>query len=199
MAPPYDFAICIDAGHGGHDNGTTVRGFREADANLDIAGAAVDALAADVRLVLPTRVTDHFLSLEARARMANAHDAWMLSVHCNSLPLWSRWISQARGAEALVHSYASPGAALGRVVLAELRGVGMPTSSQGIVERPNLAVLKLTKRPAVLIECGYASSGADRDMLDDKAWRLRAGVAIARGVLGFLAAEVVRGHGAAAV
>ena len=40
-------------------------------------------------------------------------------------------------------------------------------TNRGLSSRPNLAVLKYTKMPAVLIECGFLTNEADRVVLMD--------------------------------
>ena len=41
-------------------------------------------------------------------------------------------------------------------------------ADKGVVERPNLVVLKRTKMPAVLIEAGFINSAVDNEIFDNK-------------------------------
>jgi N-acetylmuramoyl-L-alanine amidase len=81
--------VVIDAGHGGHDNGTDgPHGLLEKDLVLDVAlrlGELVEKrLGAEV---VYTRKDDVFIPLHERTAIANAHRADLfLSIHANSSP-----------------------------------------------------------------------------------------------------------------
>jgi len=82
--------IVIDAGHGGHDNGTTgPTGLREKDLVLDVAkrlGALVEERMGSQ--VIYTRADDTFIPLEQRTAIANAQQADLfISIHANSSPV----------------------------------------------------------------------------------------------------------------
>lgn len=84
--------VVIDAGHGGHDEGTRgPTGLLEKDLVLDVAlrlGAMVEQrLGAEV---VYTRSTDVFVPLEERTAIANRAEADLfLSIHANSSPIKS--------------------------------------------------------------------------------------------------------------
>lgn len=96
--------IVIDAGHGGHDPGTTGRGgLQEKDLVLDVAlrleRLVRQELGAEVIL---TRSTDVFIPLEERTAIANSRGADLfLSIHANA----SR-NSKARGIETYFLNFA---------------------------------------------------------------------------------------------
>jgi N-acetylmuramoyl-L-alanine amidase len=96
--------IVIDAGHGGHDPGTSGRdGLQEKDLVLDVAlrldRLVRQELGADVVL---TRSTDVFIPLEERTAIANSQGSDLfLSIHANS----SR-NSRARGIETYFLNFA---------------------------------------------------------------------------------------------
>jgi N-acetylmuramoyl-L-alanine amidase len=79
--------VVIDAGHGGHDQGTAgVKGLLEKDLVLDVAlrvGKLIeDRLRAEV---IYTRSTDVFIPLESRTALANEKKADLfLSIHANA-------------------------------------------------------------------------------------------------------------------
>jgi N-acetylmuramoyl-L-alanine amidase len=81
--------IVIDAGHGGHDDGTIgPHGVMEKDVVLDVAlrlaKLVKERLGAEVVL---TRSDDTFIALHDRTAMANEHKADLfLSIHANSSP-----------------------------------------------------------------------------------------------------------------
>lgn len=81
--------IVIDAGHGGHDTGTSgPRGLLEKDLVLDVAkrvGALIQTRMGSE--VIYTRSDDTFIALEHRTEIANEHKADLfLSIHANSSP-----------------------------------------------------------------------------------------------------------------
>ena len=81
--------VVIDAGHGGHDQGTEGgKGLQEKELVLDVSlrlGKLIqDGLNADV---IYTRSDDTFIPLEGRTAFANEHKADLfLSIHANSSP-----------------------------------------------------------------------------------------------------------------
>lgn len=82
--------VVIDAGHGGHDHGTTgPTGLTEKELVLDVAkrlGALIEERLASE--VIYTRTDDVFIPLEARTQAANEAKADLfLSIHANSSPL----------------------------------------------------------------------------------------------------------------
>lgn len=78
--------IVIDAGHGGHDNGTSGKVHKEKDLALDYSlkvGKKIEKEMPDVK-VLYTRTTDTFIPLKDRAHFANRNNADLfISIHCN--------------------------------------------------------------------------------------------------------------------
>lgn len=82
--------IVIDAGHGGHDTGTSgPGGLTEKDLVLDVAkrmGALIESRMGSE--VIYTRSDDTFIPLETRTEIANEHRADLfLSIHANSSPI----------------------------------------------------------------------------------------------------------------
>jgi N-acetylmuramoyl-L-alanine amidase len=96
--------IVIDAGHGGHDPGSSGRnGLQEKDLVLDVALRLEKLIRKELRAeVIMTRATDVFIPLEERTAIANSRGADLfLSIHANS----SR-NSGARGIETYFLSFA---------------------------------------------------------------------------------------------
>lgn len=77
--------VVIDAGHGGHDPGTSHNGLREKDLNLDIARRLRSQLTASGVSVVMTRDRDEFLVLSRRPSVANRLPADLfVSIHVNA-------------------------------------------------------------------------------------------------------------------
>lgn len=81
--------VVIDAGHGGHDPGTTGIISKEKDIALKIAlklGNYIEKNISDVEVIY-TRANDTFVELHGRAYLANKNGADLfISIHCNSFP-----------------------------------------------------------------------------------------------------------------
>jgi N-acetylmuramoyl-L-alanine amidase len=81
------FVIILDAGHGGKDPGNSYHGFREKDIALKTTLKVGRFLEKDSDFkVIYTRVSDEFIELANRPKMANKNDANLfVSIHCNSV------------------------------------------------------------------------------------------------------------------
>ncbi len=178
--------VVIDAGHGGKDVGALGKDdegnvlldgngdplIQEKDLNLYIAQKIRDYLVADGIKVVMTRDDDTFEgtnteNLLARANLANNINASLfLSVHNNSSVS-----PKANGTEVCYTPNSSGAYGITSMEFAKkildplVRATGL--TNRGLSSRPNLAVLKYTKMPAVLIECGFITNEADRQVLTD--------------------------------
>ncbi|MCQ2414406.1 MAG: N-acetylmuramoyl-L-alanine amidase [Clostridia bacterium] len=105
--------------------------------------------------------TDNSSSLKARVDAANTWKADLfLSIHTNASENPS-----ASGTEALIYGPSSKVAkAVGEDILKQLNLL-TGLRNRGIVYRPGLYVLKKTKMPAVLVECGFISNPYDARMM----------------------------------
>jgi len=54
--------------------------------------------------------------------------------------------------------------------------------NRGIKERRNLAVLKYTSMPAILVECAFISNPEERELLETKKFRNKAAGSIFDGI-----------------
>lgn len=90
--PPKDFkvdVVVIDAGHGGHDNGTHGKLLKEKDIALKIAlkvGSHIEKNIPGVKVIY-TRKDDTYLALDERAEIANKNKADLfICIHANANP-----------------------------------------------------------------------------------------------------------------
>ena len=193
--------VVIDAGHGGKDVGAVAKDeegnmiideegnpvLTEKDLNLYISRKIRDYLTADGVKVVMTRDDDSYSGTElenllARANLANNVDASLfVSIHNNSA------ISPKANGTEVCYTPTSSGAygttsmdfaqnILGPLV--EASGL----TNRGLSSRPNLAVLKYTKMPAVLIECGFLTNEGDRAVLMDRTKLDAMAKAVAEGI-----------------
>lgn len=171
--------VVIDPGHGGKDPGATGGGVREKAVVLNVAKKIAAYLEARGCTVMLTRETDVFVELSDRARMANAAKADLfVSIHCNSV----RDNARATGMEVYHYTRASEASKRAARVIYDkllpvcgLRGRG--------VKSKDLAVLRETAMPAVLVELGFISNPSDRAKLTNFAWQDDAAQAIADGIV----------------
>ena len=154
--------IVIDAGHGGSDSGASGNGMAEKNLTLAIVLAAKRSFDNDSRFqVSYTRTADTYPSLSQRANLANNRDADMfLCVHINSASA-----SSARGTETLWSKERNSATAKNGLTSKELATAMQDAAvdvtgfkDRGLVDRPNLYVLRHTKMPACLIEYGFISN-----------------------------------------
>lgn len=82
-----------------------------------------------------------------------------VSFHRNSAPNADMY----NGVQTLVYNDQGLKAELARNINENLVALGF--ADKGVVERPNLVVLKRTKMPAVLIEAGFINSAVDKKSL----------------------------------
>ena len=159
--------VCIDAGHGGKDNGSDYRKRMEKDDNLKLAKAVASYLEQkDVHVVM-TREEDEFLSLEKRCRIANEAEAnYFLSLHRND--------GDGYGVETWVYS----GADVKTMKLAETimqkldevgiqrnRGVRQGTQKSG---EKDYYVNTHSDMPSCIVEMGFINSDYDNSLFDEK-------------------------------
>lgn len=182
---PKEVIIVIDPGHGGEDLGAYHEKLYEKDINLDISKKLGEKLEEkDIRVVY-TRDDDTFIDLDPRVNIANDLEATLfISVHNNAMPD----NSQYRGTETLYCPLVSEverrmdGEKLALIVQKELVKT-LNTIDNGIIQRPNLAVLRKTKMPAVIVEIAYISSSSDREKLKNEEFRQKAADALSNAVM----------------
>jgi N-acetylmuramoyl-L-alanine amidase len=165
----------LDAGHGGHDSGTTSRyAGREKDATLDVVMRLRPKVqSAGFRTVL-TRSGDTFIPLDTRAAISNRQDnVIFVSVHFNDTRR-----SNIRGTEVYFNSQCSAGIA--RNILNQIAAI--PGASSRGIRTANYRVLRKAKYPAVLVECGYFSNPFEGRRCGSGTYREQLAEAIARGI-----------------
>ena len=153
--------VVLDAGHGGENPGAIYNGRQEKDDTLALTLAGGRILEANGVDVYYTRETDVFETPLQKAQEANQTGAdYFVSIHRNSSPM----PNQYTGIETLVYNRYGEAARLAYNINDELEEVGF--ENQGVNERTNLAVLRRTQMPAVLVEVGFINTDADNVLLD---------------------------------
>lgn len=153
--------VALDAGHGGYDNGAVYQGRREKDDNLALTLAVGEILQNNGIDVVYTRTEDVYDSPLRKAQIANEADAdYFISFHRNSSPV----NNQYSGVEILLYDENGEKAEIARNINRELSEVGF--RDLGLNIRRDLAVLRRTQMPALLVEVGFINTEADNALLD---------------------------------
>lgn len=155
--------IFIDPGHGGTDPGAVGNGLLEKDLTLSISLKIRDLLNGyENTQVKLSRDKDKTLSLKERTDMANAWgDDYLLSVHINA--------GGGTGFESFIHTNSSAASiAHQNVIHPEIMKL-LDLFDRG-KKRKNLHMVRESKMPASLTECGFIDNAADAAKLKQDAY-----------------------------
>src|SRR5213595_3996746 len=167
--------VVIDAGHGGFDRGG-IPGQRipEKEMTLDVAQRLKTLLAASGYRVIMTRDSDVFVPLPTRVAIANSYgNAIFVCIHFNSAKRMG-----AGGIE--TYFYSRESLPLASAIHYYVAG-GAPSSNRG-VRRRGFYVLRKTRVPAVLVECGFLTNPSDAEYAQLGSYRQQLAEEIARGI-----------------
>ncbi len=189
--------IVIDAGHGGDDFGTySSKNAKYQEKMFTLATAyMVRNFLQDLGYkTIMTRKEDVFIALDERARMANKlQPDLFVSIHYNSAPS-----PQAEGIEIFyfrakegknVTARSQESKNLGEAILSRMIATTQ-AKSRG-VKHGNLAVVRETTMPAVLVEGGFLTNEGERDKIKDPAYLKQISWGIAKGIDDFLSAKAM--------
>ncbi|MBE5938899.1 MAG: N-acetylmuramoyl-L-alanine amidase [Lachnospiraceae bacterium] len=157
------YTVVIDPGHGGSDPGATYQGRLEKDDNLNLALQVGEMLSRDGFDVIYTRTEDIYDTPLEKANIANnSNGDFFISFHRNSnvVP------NSSSGVETLVFDNSGVKSDVANAVNDNLAALGF--NNRGVIERPNLVVLKRTKMPAILIETGFINNTNDNLLFDSR-------------------------------
>ncbi len=162
--------IILDAGHGWHNGrgdpgaiGPT--GLKESDVTLLVVTAMAARLEELGHLVRLTREGLCFVPLAERAKIANiARADALVSIHCNAAHG-----SEVGGSETLYYPGSVQGERLARELQWWLVHMG-GLRDRGLKPRGDLAVLRNTKMPAVLVELAFISNPVEERLLAHPGW-----------------------------
>lgn len=183
-------SITIDPGHGGSDPGacfTEEDGtiWRETDINLAVSLKVRDILKKNGVRVVMTRTTEKDVVLKSRPELANSEKtALFISIHTNSIAdndvangieTWGSLESSQPLAGVTDKSFAE------NVQKAVIKQTS--AHNRGIKDSVNLAVLKYSVMPSVLVEVGFITNETERENLFDESYRNKLAQGIAQGIL----------------
>ena len=178
--------VYIAPGHGGADPGAIGNGFKEKDLNLAIGKYCAEYLKAQGITVKMSRTKDIDPGLNNRAREANAWGADLVcEIHINA--------GGGDGAEVYYSIVGGKSKTMAQNIEAEIKKIGQ--NSRGIKTKKNaqgkdfLGIIRMTKAPAVLVECAFIDNKKDIAIIDTKSEQKKMGEAIAKGILKTLGAK----------
>ena len=183
--------VIIDPGHGWGDPGATRAGVCEADIALGIAEYLAAELRALGQTCLQTRqradrdILNQARGLVRRARMANevVGAACFVSLHLNSMPEEEG----GSGIEVYYQAESLKGITLGRAIEAAYNlDTIIPRRLPMVKPHTSLYVLRKTRMPAVLVECGFITNTKEREFLNREGGRCQMATTLARGIVNWL-------------
>ena len=198
-APPAAFpTVVIDPGHGGRDEGARGNGLIEKELTLDVATRTEKLLKQFGFPTVLTRSDDAYVGLPERAAIANRIDnSIFVSIHFNHA-------SAGTGIETFFASQKVPpetawtwvglfnkpkpasmdnGETLAGFIQASMV-MRTDATNRGIRGRP-LYVVRHTRSPAVLVECGFISNSFEARLIANTEYRDRLAKALAEGVMSY--------------
>ncbi len=186
--------IVVDAGHGGEDGGAvSPDGVEESQINLAIARQVQDLLLLSGQPVVMTRTEDVSLDngeatvrkrkradLKNRAALVNGvQHATLLSIHQNSLPS-----SPVTHGAQVFWNQQGDAQELAQVVQDSLNLCINPGNEKHCKQIPSsVYLMKESKVPGVLVECGFLSNPQETNALQDITYQRKLALAITAGLL----------------
>ncbi len=172
----YFKTVVIDAGHGGHDKGAQWGQVYEKHLCLDTATRLEAYLKSMGFRTVMTRSSDNFVSLPGRVSIANRYsDAIFVSVHYNFT-----WNRDACGLETF-YCNSTESQTLAQYVQQNICRKVRATDRHSKFAR--FYVIRHTKIPAVLVECGFVSNTSERNRMKTAAYRDSLAKGIAESVM----------------
>lgn len=175
--------IVIDPGHGGKDPGALGANITEAEINLRAAKELKKKLEGLGFNVYMTRESNKYVGLYNRPQIANDLNAdAFISIHANAARN-----KDASGVETLY--YPEEGFSLKRELAKAIQKKLVAYTGaidRGVIERPNLVVIRETKMPSVLVEIGFLTNAEEEAKLLEASYMDRITNSIRDGLLQIL-------------
>lgn len=179
--------ILIDPGHGGNDPGAVSKnGTKESLLNIKVSLYLMEYLknyGYDVMLTRGMNTdmvgADEGLSNEERKNIiAKTNCVAFVSIHMNKYS-----DETVHGAETLYYSHSEESKILAETVQKSIKNYVDKENKRGIKAADNLFVLKASKSPSVLVECGYISNPIEEAKLATVEYQRKIAYAICCGIM----------------
>ena len=177
--------IFLDYGHGGNDPGAICDGYLEKDFNLKIGKRIKYHLERHNFSVIESREGDTNPSLRERSNKANANKVDIsVSIHVNAYT-----DSNAQGFEIFHYLGSNRGKQLATCVQKSVISAKLYTKNRGL-KTNSLHMTREVIAPAILVEMGFITNKADRDILINKSEEMA--IAITKGILAYYETNYVK-------
>ena len=179
--------VVIDPGHGGEDPGKVgINDVLEKDLNLQISKKVQELLKeVDIEVVM-TRENDKVpdakrKDLDQRVNLINdTNPTLALCIHQNSYP-----DAAIKGAQVFYHTITPEAGDIASIIQEELRVVD-PSNTRQIKENDTYYMLKKTKVPTVIVECGFLTNPEEAEKLTQEEYQDQIAHAICNGIAKWL-------------
>lgn len=175
--------VVIDAGHGGVDAGKVAGKIKEKDINLQIALKLDKELKKLGYNTVLTRVDDNMPNnkqdeMWKRQTIANKSEGDIfVSIHQNSSQSAS-----AKGFQVYYFAKSEKSKSLATSIYNSIKNNVNQSTKFEPLENTDYYVLRTTKMPAVLVECGFLSNEGERWLLTTEDYQLKMAQGIANGI-----------------
>jgi N-acetylmuramoyl-L-alanine amidase len=186
--------VVIDAGHGGFDPGKIgINNALEKEINLSIAYKLKSLLEQNDIQVIMTRKDDNGLyeeksrykksvDMRKRVEIINSSDAIIaISIHQNSFTQES-----SRGAQVFYYQKSSEGKILAEILQEGIKRSLKDGNHRLAKSNGSYYMLKQTKCPLVIVECGFLSNWKEAKLLNNEAYQDKMAWAIHLGILEYI-------------
>lgn len=169
----YDYVIVVDAGHGGSQPGAVKSGYKEKDINLDIVFKMKEILdEMDNVRVYYTRLADVDVELPDRAALARDSEANLfISIHQNSV---TNNASATKGVQ-VFYDVNAPQSDTNSYAFAMICKEEMMKATgcedKGLKHNDNIHILRESKVPVALVECGFMSHREELENLTSEEYQ----------------------------
>ena len=183
--------VVIDAGHGGDDPGKIgINNALEREINLQIAKEIKKYLEKAGITVVMTRENDSSLKnskaedMRERVKIIDESKAKIaVSIHQNSFP------SEAeKGAQVFYFSESEEGVKIAQILQNHMKILD-PENKREIKENNSYFLLKRTKTPTVIVECGFLSNWEEAEKLTETEYQKEIAQVISEGILAYMNQE----------
>jgi N-acetylmuramoyl-L-alanine amidase len=178
------YVVILDAGHGGMDFGTSYKNLNEKNLTFKIVKYAEEYLKDEGYTVVLTRNEDKLIPLQQIGNIANDANADVfVSIHVNSLDDINykgitAYYYDGKGYET------DERIELSKTIEDEI--LKSDSWENKGVKRENFAVLRYTKMPSTLIECGFITNEEDRARLSRDEVLKKLAKSISGGIIKYL-------------
>lgn len=180
--------VVIDPGHGGMDGGKVgANGAEEKDVNLKISLKIKKLLEKEGVQVIMTRTDDERLAdnqvedLKARVDIMNkSNPELVVSIHQNSYHE-----EDVRGAQVFYYGDSKEGEDAAVIIQEALKEADTENTKKAKANN-TYYILKKTKVPVVIAECGFLSNYEEAQKLADEAYQQELAAAVAKGIFQYM-------------